>query len=130
MPLRPNDLNLMGINSGPLNTLGIVHLSIYLGKETSIIRLNFYVASNFSLPTDWLLVLMSRKSNNMGIHPDGIMIRCQNKSVKAIVQSMCLAYGWEINCYARLFMIYWFRIISFVVVRVCFGVVLTIMNYN
>ena len=41
LPLRPNDLNLMGVNSGPLNILSIVHLPISLGKGTLIIHLNF-----------------------------------------------------------------------------------------
>ena len=46
LPLRPYDFNLMGVNSGLLNILGIVRLPISLGKGTSIKRLDFYVASN------------------------------------------------------------------------------------
>ena len=75
MPLRPNDLNLMGVNSGLLNILGIVCLPISLGKGTLIKRLDFYVASNFSLPTDSLIGLMSMKSNKMEIHPNSNLVR-------------------------------------------------------
>ena len=92
LPPRPNDLNLMGVNSGPLDIFGIVRLPISLGKRTSIKRLDFYVASNVSLPTDGLISLMSMKSNNSN------MIRYQNKSFKVMVQPMCLAFGWETSC--------------------------------
>ena len=34
----------------------------------------------------------------MLIHPISHMIRHQNKSVQAMLQSMCLASGWETNC--------------------------------
>ena len=57
--LRPNDLNLMGVTNDPLNILGIVRLPICLGKGTSTLRMDFYVASNFTLPSDGLLGLTS-----------------------------------------------------------------------
>ena len=50
--LRPIDLNLVGVTSDSLKILGVVRLPISLGKNTPIIRLDFYVASNFALPTD------------------------------------------------------------------------------
>ncbi|KAG0729832.1 hypothetical protein GWK47_029518 [Chionoecetes opilio] len=89
-PLRPNDLNLMGVTSEPLNILGIIRLPISLGKGTSIMRLDLYVASNFSLPTDGLLGLKSLKSNRMVIHPDINMIKFQGKGFQAMNQPMRL----------------------------------------
>ena len=74
LPLRPNDLNLMGVNSGPIIILGIDRLPISPGKGISIKRLDFHIASNFSLPTDGLIDLMSMKSNNMVIHPNSNIV--------------------------------------------------------
>ena len=66
LSLRPNDLNLMGVNSELLNILGIVRLPISLGKGTSIKRLDFYVASSFSLPTDGLIGLIADEVKQNG----------------------------------------------------------------
>jgi len=96
-PLRPNDLNLMGVTSEPLDILGIVRLPICLGKGTSIMRLNFYVVSNFSLPTDGLIGLNSLKSNRMVIHPDTNIVQFQGKSFKAMDNPMRLTVLWEQN---------------------------------
>ena len=98
LSLRPNELNLMNVDSGLLNILGIVRLPISLGKSTSIKRLDFYVASNFSLSPDRLIGLMSMKSNKMEIHPNSNLIRYQNKSFKAMDQPMCLASGSDTIC--------------------------------
>ncbi len=69
-PLRPNDLNIIGVSSEPLNILGVVYIPIFLGKGTSRLCLDFYVVSDFSLPSDGLLGLTSLKSNRIVIHPD------------------------------------------------------------
>ena len=94
-PLRPNDLNLTGVTSDPLNILGIVSLPIYLGKGTSTLKLDFYVASNFTLPSDGLLGLTSMRANRMVIYPEHGTVKFQGKSFRAMDQPMPIASEWE-----------------------------------
>ena len=89
--LRPNDLNLRGVTSDPLDILGIVRLPVNLGKRTVTMHLDFYVASNFGLPSDGLLGLMSMKSNCMVIIPEGNVIKYQGKSFTAMDAPRSLA---------------------------------------
>ncbi len=89
-PLRPNDLNLMGVSSEPLNILGVVRPPIVLGKGTSRLCLDFYVVSDFSLHSDGLLGLTSLKSNQMDMHPDTNLVTFQGKSLKAMEKPMRL----------------------------------------
>jgi len=96
-PFHPNDLNLMGVTSEPLNILGIVRLPVRLRKGTSTMRLNFYVVSNFSLPSDGLIGLNSLKSNRMVIHPDTNIVQFQGKSFRAMENPMRLTVLWEQN---------------------------------
>ena len=94
-PLRPHQLNLMGVASERCNILGVVRLPINLGKRTSTMFLEFYVMSNFSLPTDGLLGLTSLRTNNMDIYPDISTVRFQGRSLKAMEKPMRLASIWE-----------------------------------
>ncbi len=89
-PLRPTDLNLMGVSSEPLNILGVVRLPIVLGKGTSRLCLDFYVVSDFRLPSDGLLGLTSLKSNQVVIHPDTNVVKFQGESLKAMEKLMRL----------------------------------------
>lgn len=89
--LMPNDLNLRGVTSDPLDILGIVRLPVNLGKGTSTMRLDFYVASNFGLPSDGLLGLTSMRSNRMVIIPDSNVIKYQGKSFQAMETPSSLA---------------------------------------
>ena len=68
-PLKPTDTNLIAVSQTPLKILGIVSLPIRLCKNSKVMRLEFYVIADFSLPSDGLLGLESLKANNMEIHP-------------------------------------------------------------
>ena len=85
-PLRPNDLVLRGVTSEPLHILGIVSIPMYLGKGTPILRLDFYVVSDFSLPADGLLGLTALKSSKMVIQPNKGEILYQGRTFKAMEQ--------------------------------------------
>ena len=89
--LRPNDLNLRGVTSDPLDIMGIVRLPVTLGKGTRTMQMDFYVASNFGLPSDGLLGLASMKSNRMVIIPDRNIIKYQRKSFQAMGEPTSLA---------------------------------------
>ncbi len=58
----------MGVSSDSIK--GIVRLPMRLGKHIPIVRVDFYVASNFALPADGLLGLPTLKSMRMTISPD------------------------------------------------------------
>ncbi len=67
--LRPSDLNVSGVTGSTLNILGIVYLPIRLSKITQPIKTDFYVTTNFKLPSDGLLVLSTLKSQGIVIYP-------------------------------------------------------------
>lgn len=67
--LRPSDLNLSGVTGSSLHILGIISLPIRLCKNTQPIRTDFYVVSNFKLPSDGLLGLRAMKSHRIVIYP-------------------------------------------------------------
>ncbi len=67
--LRPTDLILCGITTDRLNIVGVVRLPVSLGRNTPVMRLDFYVTSSFSLPSDGLLGLSSLRSNCIVIDP-------------------------------------------------------------
>ena len=77
--LRPSDLNLRGVSSDPLDILGVVRLPVKLGKGTSVMTLNFYVAANFSLPSDGLLGLSPLNTHQMVIISDRNLVQYQGK---------------------------------------------------
>ncbi|MPC52205.1 hypothetical protein E2C01_046068 [Portunus trituberculatus] len=60
-------------------------------------RLDFYVASNFGLPSDGLLGLTSMRSNRMVIIPDNDVIKYQGKSFQAMgtPRSLASLSRWE-----------------------------------
>ncbi len=89
-PLRQNDKNLVGVSRVPLKILGIVRLPVRLGKGTATIRLDFYVVSDFSLPSDGLLGLKSMQANKMVIHTDTSTVRFQGKTFRAMDHPRCL----------------------------------------
>lgn len=93
--LRPSDLNLCGVTADRLNILGLVSLPVSLERNTPVMRLDFYVTSNFSLPSDGLLGLSSLRSNRMVIHPDSNTVRFQGRCFKAMDQPVRLASPWE-----------------------------------
>ena len=83
-PLKPTDKRLMGISQAPLRILGLVQLPIRLGKCTHVLKLDFYVISNFSLPSDGLLGLESLKSHLIDIRPNHNSITWKGKYFKAM----------------------------------------------
>ena len=85
----------MGITSDPLNILGIVRLPICLGKGISIIRLDFYGAFNFTLPSDGLLGLTSMTANQMVIYPEYSTEKIPRKNFWAMNRPIPLALQWE-----------------------------------
>ena len=89
-PLRPNNLWLKSVNNETLHILGIVTLPMSLGKKTNRLKLDFYVVSDFSLPTDGLLGLTTLKSHKMVIKPDENSVLCQGRRFKAMDQPMSL----------------------------------------
>ena len=93
--LRPSDLNLVGVTSDSMDIKGIVRLPVSLGKHTPIMRLDFYVASNFALPTDGLLGLPSLKSTGMTIIPDSNSVNIFGKTFRAMDKPERLTCLWE-----------------------------------
>lgn len=67
--LRPSGLNLSGVTGSALNILGIISLPIRLSKSTQPIRTEFFVVSNFKLPSDGLLGLGAMKAHRIVIYP-------------------------------------------------------------
>ena len=78
--LRPNALNLMEVTGYPLNILGIFRLPISLGKGTSTLRMGFYAASNFTLPSDGLLGLKCMRAHCIVIFPEYSTVKFHRKS--------------------------------------------------
>ncbi len=95
--LRPSDLSLCDVTSDRLNILGVVRLPVSLGRNTSVMRLDFYVTSNFSLPSAGLLGLSSLRFNRMVVIPDTITSRFRGRYFKAMDPPVCLASPWEIK---------------------------------
>ncbi len=93
--LRPTDPSLCGVTTDRLNILGVVRLPVSLGRNTPVIRLDFYVTSSFSLPSDGLLGLSSLKSNRIVIVPDSNTVKFQGRRFKAMNQPVCLASPWK-----------------------------------
>ncbi len=89
-PLCPNDLLLKSVNNEALNIIGIVRLPMSLRKDTTSLKLDFYIVSNFSLSTDGLLGLTALKSHKMVIKPDENAILYQGRCFKTTVQPMSL----------------------------------------
>ena len=83
-PLRPPITNLQGVSSVPIDILGIVRLPIKLGNNTTPIRTDFYVISNFSLPSDGLLGLRTMKDTQLEIQPDLNCVKFRGKTLKAM----------------------------------------------
>ncbi len=64
--------------------MGVVFLSIRLCKNSKVMRMDFYVISDFSLPSDWLLGLESLQANHMEIHPQTNSVRIGVRYFKAM----------------------------------------------
>ncbi len=92
--LRSTDLSLCGVPTDRLNILGVVRLPVSLGRNTPVIRLDFYVESSFSLPPDGLLGLSSLRSKGIIIVPDSNTVKFQERCFKAMDQPVCLASSW------------------------------------
>ncbi len=58
-----------------------MHLPISLGKITLTIQWDSYVASNFALPAEGLLGLLSLKSIRMGIISETKTVKFQEKNL-------------------------------------------------
>ena len=86
MTLKPSNLHLQGVSSVPVHILGIVCLPINLGKRTATVYLDFYVVSDFSLPSDGLIGLRSMKTHSISIHPNKDTVRFQGKHFVAMKQ--------------------------------------------
>ena len=88
--LRHTTNNLMGVSSAPLQISGNARLPVKLDKNTRTIKLDFYVVSDFSLPSDGLLGLESMKANQIVAYPDSSTVSFQEKRFKAMDQPRCL----------------------------------------
>ena len=62
--LRPCDLNLSGVTGSSLQILGKVTLPVRLSRNSRPFRTDFYVTSNFKLPSDGLLGLFAMKDQH------------------------------------------------------------------
>ena len=91
LPLRPHNLNLMGVGSENLEILGLVSLPINLKKGTPTIRCDFYVVTSFSLPSDGLIGMRTLKSSHMVIYPDINSVKYHGKVIKAMDTPMRLS---------------------------------------
>ena len=91
-PLKPTDTNLLGVSHTPLKILGVVSLPIRLGKNSKVMRMNFYVIQNFSLPSDGLLGLESLRANHMEIHPQSNSVKIGVRSFKAMSEPKRLIF--------------------------------------
>ncbi len=67
-----------------IKTLGVVCLPVRLGKNSKVMRMDFYVMSDFSLPSDGLLGLESLKANHMEIHPQTNSVKIGARYFKVI----------------------------------------------
>ncbi len=85
----------MCLTADRLNILGDVRLPIRLGRNTPVMRLDIYVTSISSLPSDGLLGLSSLRSNRIVIDPDSNTVKFQGRCFKAMDQSVCLASPWK-----------------------------------
>ncbi len=93
-PLRPSDLNLVGVSSDSIDIKGIVRLPMRLGKRIPVVCEDFYIASNVALPADGLLGLPTFKSMRMTISPDNNSVQVFGKHLKAMDQPVRLACSW------------------------------------
>ncbi len=89
--LRPTDLRVCGVTTDRLNILGVVRLPVSLGRNTPVMRLDFYVTSSFSLPSDGLLGLSSLRSNRIVLVAENNIVKYQGRCFKAMDQPVCLA---------------------------------------
>ena len=78
-PLKPTSTNLLGVSHTSLKVLGVVSLPIRFGKNSKVMRMDFYVIWDFSLPSDGLLGLESLKANHMEIHPQTNLVKIGEK---------------------------------------------------
>ena len=72
------------MNGSALETVGMVTLPVTFYKGNSPIRMDFYVVTNFSIPTDGILGLTSMKSNHIDVRPSTNSVMYKGRSVMAI----------------------------------------------
>lgn len=92
--LPPKDIYVVGVTSYSLKDLGIVRLTISIGKHTPIISLDFYVASNFPLQADGLLGLPSLRFIRMATNPETSTVKFLRERFRAMdfpLRLACLA---------------------------------------
>ena len=89
--LRQSDLNLRGVTGSALETVGMVTLPVTIHKGSSAVRMDFYVVTNFSVPTDGILGLTSMKSNRIDVRPSTNSVIYKGRSVLAMEKPMPLA---------------------------------------
>ena len=89
-PLRQSDLNLKGVTGSSLGVIGKTTLPLCLGKGCSLIRVDFYVVTNFQLPADGLLGLSGLKAHQIRIEPKGNLVTFRGKKLRAMDVSMPL----------------------------------------
>ena len=90
-PLRQGDMNLEGVTGSSLGVIGMITLPLCLGKGCSLTRMDFYVVTNFQLPSDGLLGLSGLKAHRVRIEPKDNLVIFRGKKLKAMDVSMPLA---------------------------------------
>ena len=101
-PLLPTDKHLVGVSKVPLNILGIVRLPVCLRKNSKAMRLDFYVISNFSLPSDGLLGLETLKAHNIDILPTSSSVRSGDRYFRAMTSPRPLITPNRPPCHSNL----------------------------
>lgn len=89
--LRPCDLNLSGVTGSSLQILGKVTLPVRLSRNSRPFRTDFYVTSNFKLPSDGLLGLFAMKDQQIVIYPEQNAVQYCGKYISAMQQPTPLA---------------------------------------
>ncbi len=89
--LRPNDMNLAGVTGSRLNILGVVSLPLNLSRNTPLFKADFYVISDFVLPSDGLLGLRTLRSQGIDVYPQSHSVQYCGRHLVAMEQARRLA---------------------------------------
>ncbi len=89
--LRLNDMNLAGVTWSRLNILGIVSLALSLSRNTPLFKADFYVTSDFALPSDGLLGLRTLRSQGLDVYPHSHSFPYCGRHLVAMEQARRLA---------------------------------------
>lgn len=83
------------MTSDSIDIKGTVCLPMRLRENTPVIRLDFYLASNFALLADGLLGLPSLRSLGMTVSPDYNFVQVFGKRLRATDQPVRLNCSWN-----------------------------------